>query len=363
MSKNPYKYNGPLDPGKDQLVCVPRSEAVKKVINGIIRGDYWAVLGPRQIGKTTFLNQVRRTFTNAYYIYCNFSTNHPNESDFYRWLMDEFFNAVPSKERNPDRQKWKDSPGVEFLNFLKKFTPGDDSKMIILLLDNIDRLPFLKTFLHLWRIVFHDRYHKKMLNKYAVIMTGSLDLIALTIDRTSPFNIAETLYLEDFSHEESERLIEEPLKQLNIKIEKEAKEKLMAQLSGSPQMLQHACYILTGNAIDSNRTITGDDIDKAAESLMETNSTLKILRQDLKNNDKLKTLVNQLIDGQGKKYYQYKEFSLLGAGPIVESKSYCTIRNKIYEKLMKNMLERPREKFFGSFNHPREANGDRENPI
>jgi hypothetical protein len=340
MSKNPYKFEGPLDPGKDQLVCVPRSEAVDKVINGIIRGDYWAVLGPRQIGKTTFLNQVRHAFTNAYYIYCNFSMNHPDESDFYRWLMEEFFNAVPSKERNPASQKWKDNPGVEFFNFLKKFTPDDDSKMIILLFDNIDRLPFLKTFLHLWRIVFHERYHKKVLSRYAVIITGSLDLIAQTIGSTSPFNIAENLYLEDFSHDDSERLIQQPLTQLNLKIKKEAKEKLMVLLSGHPQMMQHACYILTGNAIDSNRTITAEDIDKAAESLLEINSTLEILRQDLKNNDQLETLLNQLIDGQEKKYYLNKEFSLSGAGPIVERKSYCAIRNKLYEKLVKNMLEK-----------------------
>jgi GTPase SAR1 family protein len=363
MSKNPYKYNGPLDPGKNKPVCVPRSEAVNKVINGIIRGDYWAVLGPRQIGKTTFLNQVRHNFSNAYYIYCNFSMDHPNESDFYRWLTEEFFKAIPSKERNPASKKWKDNPGVEFFNFLKKFTPEDDSKMIILLFDNIDRLPFLKTFLHLWRIVFHDRYHKKALNRYAVIITGSLDLIEQTIGNTSPFNIAEKLYLKDFSDEESDRLIEEPLKQLNIKIEKKAKEKLMAQLSGHPQMMQHACCILTDNAIDSNQTITVEDIDKASASLLETNANLEILRQDLKNNDKLKTLVNQIINGQDKKYYLYKQFSLSGAGPIVDRKSYCAIRNKIYEKLVKDMHEKPKEKFPGSLNHPREAKGDRKNSI
>lgn len=336
MSKNPYKYNGPLDPGKDKPVCVPRREDVNKVINGIIRGDYWAVLGPRQIGKTTFLNQVKHTLTNACCIYCDLSINHTNEREFYRRLMEEFFNAVPSGEKKPSGQKWKDSPGMEFFSFLKKFKPTDQTKMIIPLFDNIDRFPFLKTFLRLWRTVYHDRYHKNALRRYTVVITGSLDLIEQTMGNTSPFNIAEKLYLEDFTDGESDRLIEEPLKQLNINIEKKAKENLMAQLSGHPQMLQHVCYIVTDNAINSKRTITGEDIEKAVETLLETNSTLEILAQDLKNNDKLETLVNQLIAGQGKKYQQNKEFSLMGAGPIVERNSYCTIRNKIYEKFLRH---------------------------
>ena len=47
MNRNPYKYKGPLDPEKDELVCIPRTEEVAQVIDGIISGDYWAIHGPR----------------------------------------------------------------------------------------------------------------------------------------------------------------------------------------------------------------------------------------------------------------------------------------------------------------------------
>jgi predicted AAA+ superfamily ATPase len=65
MLQNPYKYNGPLDPIEDKLVYVPRSVIVDQMIKAIMRGDYCAVRGPREIGKTTFLQLLKSKFSNA----------------------------------------------------------------------------------------------------------------------------------------------------------------------------------------------------------------------------------------------------------------------------------------------------------
>lgn len=342
MHPNPYRYKGPLDPVKHRMVCIPRDEDVQRVIQGIIKGDYWAILGPRQMGKTTFLRQVQHAFSNAHYIYFNFEVPHSNESDFYQWLMGQFLAEIPSAKKKLSLRKWKDSPELGFFDFLKKFEPKDDTKRIILLFDEIDGLSFLKTFLHLWRMVYHERYHKDELKKYVVVITGSTDLIALTVGKTSPFNIAEKLYLKDFFDEESERLIEEPLKQLNIKIEKKAKEKLMTQLSGHPQMLQHACSLLVETEADApGKPLTEQDVDHAVKILLVTNSSLDTLKQDLSRETLLKQLIKDVLDGKQKKYYPYKEFSLTGAGAIIDRVTYCAIRNSVYEEFLSGLFENP----------------------
>jgi hypothetical protein len=321
------------------MVCIPRNEDVQRVIQGIIKGDYWAILGPRQMGKTTFLHQVQHAFPNAHYIYFNFEVPPANETDFYQRLMSQFSTKIPSTKKGFSNRKWKDNPELGFLDFLKKFKPKDDTKTIILLFDKIDELPFLKTFLQLWRTVYHERYHRDELKKYVVVIAGLIDLIALTVDKTSPFNIAETLYLKDFSETESRHLIEAPFKQLNIQIEEKAKQKLLSRVSGHPQLLQHACSLLVETAVDNpGKPFTEQDVDHVVETLLVTNSSLDILKQDLSRDTPLKQLIKDILDGKQKKYYSHKEFSLTGAGAIIDRGTYCAIRNSVYEELLKGLF-------------------------
>ena len=339
MKFNPYKYKGPLEPVRDKLVCVPREEEISKLINGIRRGDYWTILGPRQIGKTTLLRQLQHIFPKAHYLYFNFEISHSNENNFYQSLMDQFFTEIPSARRKPSTKKWKGNPELNFFDFLIKFKPKDDNKKIILMFDEIDSLPFLKTFLHLWRMIYHERYYKKVLNRYVVIITGAVDLIAKTIGKTSPFNIAEILSMKDFSETESRQLVDEPFKYLNIQIEEKAKQKLISQVSGHPQLLQHACFTLVETAADNpHKPLTEQDVDNAFQALIVTNSSLETLKEDLSRDAFLKKLIKDILDGKKKKYYPYKDFSIAGAGSILERDGYCAIRNNVYEEFLKNLF-------------------------
>ena len=56
----PFKYTGPLDPEHDSLVSITRHEELKEVVKGVSNQTYYAIVGPRQIGKTTFLFQLLR---------------------------------------------------------------------------------------------------------------------------------------------------------------------------------------------------------------------------------------------------------------------------------------------------------------
>lgn len=348
MTKNPYKYTGPLDPVEDSLVCVPRREVVLRVVDGIKRGDYWIVSGPLNIGKTTFLRQIPHAYPNAYYLYLNFSSSPKDERSFYSWITREFLNNIPHDGKYKISLRKMDSPpGLAFSDFLKRFKAKEEKK-IILLCDDIENILFLKSFLSLWRTVFHERYDQKELNKFAIILTGGIELLSLNIGSSSPFNIAETIYLKDFSDEEAEQLVERPFKKLNIKIDINAKKKLLHRLAGHPQFLQQSCYFLVQRALDKDDkpVLTGKDVDYALDDLLVNNSLLKALEQEIEENNVLRNLTRKILAGKDKKFYPYREFSIAGTGTIHEGPgSLCTIRNPIYETFLKDLLEQPEEEF------------------
>ena len=55
---DPFKYTGPLDPESDSLVRIMREAELKEVIDGVRNNTYYAVVAPRQTGKSTFLFQL-----------------------------------------------------------------------------------------------------------------------------------------------------------------------------------------------------------------------------------------------------------------------------------------------------------------
>lgn len=342
MIKNPYKYTGPLDPVKDKLVCVPRDEYLKQVIEGIEGEMYSTILGPKQIGKTTFFHQIGKKIKDDYHcINFDFQLHPASEIDLYQLLIDQFHSDIPAVQKKSKTMQGK-YPAGEFLNFLEEFKPKDNKK-IILLFDEIDGLPYLETFLHTWRKVFNERLKKEELKRYTVIITGSADLIKLTIGPNSPFNIAQVLYIKDFSVDESEKIVDEPMEYLGIEIEPAAKEYLISQVSGHPQLLQHSCRILVEKAMASNKSISVNLVKDAINDILENDSSLDTLKENLRSDVGLRKLVIDVLKGKKKEFSSYKEYSILGAGAIAEEKLKCKIRNKVYKTFIENILRRIEE--------------------
>lgn len=341
MNENPYKYLGPLDPVNDKLVCIPRTEDVNQVIDGVNKGDYWSILGPRQIGKTTFLRQIQNMMPGCYCLYFNLEISISEEKSFYRWLRDQMLDRIPAKPKETYITDWDDNhPNYSFIHFLEIFRAEDHGKKILFLFDEIDSLPFLDNFLHTWQKMFHDRYNKEELNRYAIAVTGEVDLIAKSMGPTSPFNIAGKLYLGDFSDGESEILIDLPFRKLGINIEPRAKKLVISQIAGHPQMLQQTCSQLVDIALKEKRSISVKDVEIAINSLLKNSTTIDLLKNELKENKELQQLIRDIVNGVRRKYFLNQEFSISGAGAIVEDrKSFCKIRNKVFERLLKDSLD------------------------
>jgi hypothetical protein len=334
MPKNPYKYTGPLDPVEDRSVCISRSKETNKVIEGILQGDYWTILGPTQIGKTTFLLYIKQELKNYKCIYLDFQVSPSNEAEFYNRVINIICEELGEKPQTDIFERGELSGyDVVFYDLMRSLVSKTDKK-IILLFDEIEDIPSIKTFLKIWRKVYHERYQRPELKRLALVVVGTAELIPLTIGPTSPFNIARKLYLSNLTAKESEQLIVKPLKNLQIDIAQEAVQKIIDQTSGHPQLLQHTCHLLVEQTPEEGRNISEVDVEYTIETLFHQNDNLITLVQQLDGDKTLKYLIKRVITGEEVRYLSHEKYSLSGVGPIIENNHFCAIRSKLYEKFI-----------------------------
>lgn len=347
MHENPYKCTVPLDPEKDRLICISRHEEVERAARGIGKGEYWVVIGPAQIGKTTFLRQVALKHRSAHNIYLNLKNSPGDLKDFYQWMIDQLLKQIPHVSSHTLRIDNRDQDvniKLGFLNFFKIFQPRDRLKPIILLLDEVENVPDPDVFFAHWRTIHTKRSEVTEFRKYSIIMTGSVKL-AERVDFISSLDIAETLYLKDFSYKQSNQLVDEPFKQLSLSIEDKAKKILLASVNGHPQMLQHCCHFLVQRGPGKAGSFLESDIKYALAQVLKTSPLLHKLEQDIKADKTLCQLLKQILKGEKIKYSQYREFSYAGAGPIMEGPgSVCAIRNVIFKEFIEGVLSIPGKK-------------------
>lgn len=118
------------------------------------------------------------------------------------------------------------------------------------------------------------------------------------------------------------------------------KNKLIYQVGGNPQLLQHACHRLVSIAHKQKEAITVKRIYDTIEYLFLKNSNLATLMREVKQDNFLEDLIQKIIKGEKIKYLPYKEYSIAGTGPIVKgSDGFCTIRSPLYRKYLRDILE------------------------
>lgn len=339
MQNNPFKFTGPLDPVKDESVCVPRTKSTDYILEGIFRGDYWTILGPRQIGKTTLLRLLMNKLDGYRYVYVDLEVCPENENSFYEWIIgriSEKIPAIPSK--NKAIQLHDFGPKLEFYNFLRAFRPKEDVK-IVLCFDEMKKSATASAFLHTWRKVYHERSEYPELNKYIVIIAGSIELESLTIGPTSPFNIARKLYVTDFTEDETLQLLESGSHLCGIQFEELAIQHLYCQTQGHPQLAQHLGHIISENAMDESKTmVSKKDVDRAIDRLLLESNNIKTLEEEVRADEKLEGLIREILKGSKLSYLSHHGNTIAGTGPVIQQEKYCAIRNAIYDRALRSFI-------------------------
>jgi hypothetical protein len=341
MPDNAYKYDVPLEIDSDNLVIVERKPLIKDVIEGLLSGKYWSVISPRLGGKSILLKQIANRFPNAYCLYFDLNKYPKKEESFYKELIATILLNVPSdKTLSEVPVLEEDNAGIIFVDFLKDFTPQNQSKRIIFLFDHICGLPFLEGLLKIIRKMFHERHdNSNQLHRFGVVLAVDCDLTEASIGETSPYNISEQLILKDLSYEESYQLINLPLEYYGIHITLDAIEYLITQTGGHPQLLQHCCSIMMNIVMNTNQTITLNIVKDAVNELITQSFLIDNLIKDVENDEDLQYLIADILDGKSKRFFPFKEFANLGIGAIVDDNNICAIRNPIFERVLCEMRE------------------------
>ena len=335
MQNNPFKFIGPLDPEQDKQICVSRTDALDHVITGIRQGDYWTILGPRQIGKTTFLRQLKHQLSSHICIYINLEAPTNNDQAFYKMIMTSIIEQAAPDTPAEIMSRWKDfGPELNFYFFLKYFQPEKEVP-VVLMFDEIEKTSVVRSFLHIWRKIFNERYDHKEFDKYSVVIAGTVDIISLTVGPTSPFNIAKKQIMSELSENECRKLISDTCNKLKIPVDKNVMERLYSETSGHPQLLQHLCYIMIENAsADKKKSLGEKDMDSAIETLEVENDNLRTLKKEIETNKILENVVRRILNNEDVEYMAYQDLSITGTGPIARNGHYCKIRNNLYKKMI-----------------------------
>ena len=185
----------------------------------------------------------------------------------------------------------------EFLGFLERCARAVPGVRIVVLLDEIGAL-LPETSLRLTsaiRAVFTTRLVKPEFGRYVFIVAGATDMLDLAIGQNSPLkNVTETLYVEDLSRMETERLVGEMFDGRSPASHANLSGAVHRWTNGHPYWTQRVGEALYQHDAD----LTEDAIDGAVKQLLQTeDKNLPHVFRALDADRTLRDLLTALVGG------------------------------------------------------------------
>jgi hypothetical protein len=358
--KNPFVYVGPLDPIENKVVCIPRKDEIEEIVRNCSQGRWTAIYSPFQTGKTTLLHLIRKKFDDKSIFYFNFTGKaFDKEEELATLIYTEIENTlgekceklIPQAEANKNRFSKIDDID-KFLWNLAENSKSDSTIPSIILIDEIGSAKPNDTILDFLRLL--RRFYHKSVAEFGkqvikLVFTGSFDIFKFTLERwtDSPFNVATTLFLRDFTESETEELIKNGFKALNIEVSSDVIEFIFGKIQGQPALTQQVCYRIAEVKLQSgSKCVEKKDVKEVLPKLMaEDKFHLSALSQKIETErEKFQEFIKRILEGKKEEYWISKEyiFSAYIAGLIRNENGFCKIRNPIYEDLLRDILKVPK---------------------
>lgn len=346
-----FNYTGPVY--EDEHYIVKRQEMYEDFKEKIDQGRYFTIFAPRQMGKTTFLEEVVSNLNqDDYYLGINidFERYKPfGEEKFYTTLHREFCETIstrlsdincPSAEsisREISEDKVVDNE--TFFLFVKKLGGLIPDKKLVLLIDEFDAVSIEITgdFLYTLRDMYLKRRREKAFSIYSIGLVGVKNIRELNFGSASPFNIATQVKLEKFTLGQCYELINQYIEETGQEFKKGVIEKIYFETDGHPFLVNRLCAILVEDVVrDTTKSVTHKDFQSAmAAFLKEHNTNFDTLRNNAEKYEK--EIQKILFTDQFIKYNPYNRAyeKLIMYGLIKEGEEDNTeIANPIYKKVL-----------------------------
>lgn len=270
------------------------------------------------------------------WVYIDMSTlNNSSEEGWYQTLCPRILRPLNFLNQN----RWPLIPqdGAGWRDFLCEVaqTALTDQKQVIIALDEIGAVNFsgTTTFFSVLRDIYNSRQTEPYLKQLTFWLVGAFRPNDLIEDyRISPFNVAQKVRLPDFTAEQVHDLVSKG--GWDYEQTRTLAQRIHHWTDGQPYLTQSLCAYLEANA-------TKSDVDAAVERLRreDRNHFLPLLRR-LDDELKLQAYTAKILDGNRIKFYpgqnpRHNHLELLGVIKA-DDEGYCTIRNRIYEAVLKD---------------------------
>ena len=276
-----FNTHGPVN--VQEHYVVPRRALIEELTAQIEQGKFFTIYAPRQMGKTTLLNNLEtelRTRPTYLPIVLSFEL-------YESWSAAQFWGDVLGLIQD-DLLAWAEAvdpaasdtlrsllaepvaPDVQFFRQLfTKLHQLAPTLEVVLIIDEFDATPqeVLSPLLQTWRTMYLDRQRRPH-SLHSVVLVGIQNIARLNFGRSSPFNIAYQHRLEDFSLDEVRDLLGQYTAETGQPFAAGVIEKLVEQTAGQPFLVNRAAAILTQEVVkERTRPITTADLRVALQKL------------------------------------------------------------------------------------------------
>jgi hypothetical protein len=315
----------------------------REIAADIRRGNYVALIGARQMGKTSLLLKLRRQLLEEGHIpiYLDLSPVRDREKGaWYRYLQGVMEGQLEWSDADVPVPPMQDHVGFRAaLRDMSRHLAS--SRKVVVLLDEVSALPSSVSdlFFSTIRTVFNEREVFPWFRRYVFVMAGTFIPDRLVTDPTiSPFNIASRRYASDASQEKLAGLVRN-LDQAGFSASDEVVGRIYGWTDGHLYLTQRLCATLERS---TDGQLTTQHVDAAVDGILGDRNIEHIYR-DLSQMPDVKECLERILAGERPLRFNrtstlIAELELIG---VIKpgSDGCCRIRNAIYRRALADRYE------------------------
>ena len=342
MKSVTFKAGGALTEGQTDVYI--ERQADKDVLSHVLMMDYLLVIEPRQQGKTSLINRLRRHpgVGDCMFVYVDVtSPNRSTESAWYETLCPRILKQlsvlIPDHQR-PDIPH--DSAG--WRNFLQHIavSASRSERRVVIELDEIGAITFPGNteFFSVLRDIYNSRQAESEFGQLTFLLAGAFHPRNLIKDdKISPFNVAQRVRLLDFTREQVLELVRRG--GWTSRQAESLSERIHYWTGGQPYLTQLLCTNLKQDA-------TPSDVDAGIERVRrEDENHLPPMLEKINGDVDLRKYLENIQTGKQIKFYpqenpRQSQLELIGVLKA-DNEGYCAIRNRIYEQVLREIAASP----------------------
>ncbi|MBC8233554.1 AAA-like domain-containing protein, partial [bacterium] len=306
--KRNFCAGGPI-PKEGYYVLRDRPE-ISEIIDKVEKGRYFVIYAPRQVGKTSLIQEVVQKLSDdseylpLYLTFQNFDQK-INKEDFYRELARTllFEIQISLKNKNVENLIEVDESEIysqlSFTKFMETLH-GQIPHHLCLFIDEFEDIPkdVLDGFLRTLRGIYLKKQRDENYNiLHSMGVIGVRSISQMTFARTSsPFNIHESISISNFTTEQVKELLMQYSKETGEVFSEEVIEFIADKTGGQPYLVNLVAKILTTEIkpYTENRPITIPNTENAYMKMltMRGNSNLDSIRKRIRDANNRKRLMS-----------------------------------------------------------------------